>query len=56
MKGSPTTNWSATVSAQDTLTCARRTTGRIYCWGDDSLEQLGDGPGAVDRQSPRQVG
>ncbi len=36
------TDWS-TVSAGDRVTCARRTTGRLFCWGDDAHLDLGDG-------------
>ncbi|HKY57318.1 MAG TPA: polysaccharide lyase family 7 protein [Aeromicrobium sp.] len=31
------------VSAGGTHTCAIRTNGRLYCWGDDSLGQMGNG-------------
>lgn len=30
------------VSAGGTHTCAIRTTGKLYCWGDDSLGQMGN--------------
>jgi alpha-tubulin suppressor-like RCC1 family protein len=47
------TTW-ATVSAGSLHTCARRTGGRLFCWGDDSGGQLGSGfPG--DRNAPTEV-
>ncbi len=44
------TNW-ASVSAGGGHTCARKTTGRLFCWGWDGRGQLGnDGPIAVRRR------
>ena len=31
------------LAAGEASNCARSTTGRVYCWGDNSLGQLGDG-------------
>ena len=40
------------VSAGGGHTCARRATGRLYCWGSDADGELGEGPGTADKQSP----
>jgi len=48
------TNWTA-VTAGDFHTCARRTTGRLYCWGSDDAGQLGDGGLDTDQAAPVQV-
>jgi alpha-tubulin suppressor-like RCC1 family protein len=37
-----TADWRS-VSAGNTETCGIRTSGRLYCWGDDSFGQLGNG-------------
>jgi alpha-tubulin suppressor-like RCC1 family protein len=39
----------------DSHTCARRTTGRLFCWGLDNHGQLGDGPLSENRSTPSQV-
>lgn len=48
------TDW-ASVSAGYDHTCARRATGRLYCWGEDGVGAVGDGAGGTDRTSPREV-
>ncbi len=48
------TDW-ATVSAGGTHACARRTTGRLYCWGSDNHGQVGNGGANTGQQSPVQV-
>ena len=48
------TNWTA-VSAGFMHTCARRSTGRLYCWGDDVVGQLGDDGRVQDRNTPIEV-
>jgi alpha-tubulin suppressor-like RCC1 family protein len=48
-----TTNW-ASVDAGEAHTCARRTSGRLYCWGSNSSGQLGDGT-RTNRSVPIQV-
>jgi hypothetical protein len=59
-RGSPTlvaggiTNW-ASISAGDSLTCGRRATGQIYCWGSDSDGQLGNDGASVPRSIPTPV-
>jgi alpha-tubulin suppressor-like RCC1 family protein len=45
--------WTA-VSAGSTHTCGIRS-GRLYCWGDDTFGQLGDGEGSTGRSVPTQV-
>ena len=35
-------NWTR-ISAGGAFTCGIRSTGRLYCWGDDSVGQLGNG-------------
>ncbi len=45
-------NWS---SFTRETTCARRTTGRLYCWGEDRNGQLGNGAGNADRYTPGEV-
>ncbi len=47
-------NW-ATVSAGDEHTCARKTNGRLFCWGKDVYGQLGNGGANADRTTPAQV-
>jgi alpha-tubulin suppressor-like RCC1 family protein len=48
------TDW-ATVSAGGAHTCARRTTGRLLCWGDDDSGELGNGLPMLDRTTPAEV-
>lgn len=48
------TNW-ASVSAGGSHTCARRTSGRLYCWGADFFGQLGDSVGLGEQDHPVQV-
>ena len=36
--------------------CGIRTTGTLWCWGSDSLDALGNGPGTVAEPVPRQIG
>ena len=48
------TDW-ASVSAGARHTCAVKTTGRLYCWGDDNNDQLGNGAPAGDRPTPVEV-
>lgn len=48
------TNW-ASVSAGFQSTCARRTTGRLYCWGFDNTGQTGNGLPNADLASPTEV-
>ncbi len=48
-------NWSK-VSAGEAHTCAVQTTGRLYCWGSDRYEELGDGFGNTDWPTPVRVG
>lgn len=45
------TTWTS-VSAGGEHICGRRTDGRLYCWGDDSESQLGNGGANVARQTP----
>ena len=48
------TDW-ITVAVGANHTCARRATGRLYCWGRDSAGQLGDGPVLADQPTPVEV-
>jgi alpha-tubulin suppressor-like RCC1 family protein len=48
------TDWTAT-TAGDAHTCARRSTGRLYCWGSDGAGQLGDGAASTGRVAPQLV-
>jgi alpha-tubulin suppressor-like RCC1 family protein len=48
------TDWAA-VTAGLTHTCARKTNGRLYCWGGDSFGQLGDGGTNTGRPTPTEV-
>ncbi len=47
------TNWTS-VSTGNAHTCARRSTGRLFCWGDDAQGQLGNGA-LGDQDAPVQV-
>lgn len=49
------TDW-ATVSAGGDHTCGIRTSGALYCWGQDTYGQLGDGGANTDQPAPVQVG
>ena len=48
------TNWAA-VNAGDLHTCARKTTGRLYCWGNDTYGQLGNRTPNASRSAPVEV-
>jgi alpha-tubulin suppressor-like RCC1 family protein len=48
------TNW-AQVAAGSEHTCALKTNGRLFCWGDDDEGQLGDGIAGPDNPVPVQV-
>jgi alpha-tubulin suppressor-like RCC1 family protein len=48
------TNWQ-TVSAGTQHTCARKTTGTLWCWGANGSGELGDGT-TTGRTTPTQVG
>ncbi len=48
------TNWTS-VSTGLSHTCARRATGRLYCWGRDVEGQLGNGVGSVEQTTPVEV-
>lgn len=43
------------VAAGYVHTCARKTDGTLWCWGDDLLGQVGDGTAGSPRLSPLQV-
>jgi alpha-tubulin suppressor-like RCC1 family protein len=45
------TDWTAVQVAGD-HSCGRRANGRLYCWGDDSFGQLGNGGTDQDRTAP----
>ena len=49
------TTWSSSFSAGERNTCARKTGGRLFCWGSDIAGQLGDGGGEQDQGAPVQV-
>lgn len=48
------TDW-ASVAAGSGYTCARKTSGRLYCWGFDGTSQLGDGGAHADQSTPVEV-
>lgn len=48
------TNWTA-VSAGFSHTCALRTSGALYCWGNDAFGALGNGGQNLDAASPTPV-
>lgn len=48
------TDW-AEVSAGSSVTCARKASGRLYCWGSDADGRLGNGGANVDRARPVEV-
>lgn len=48
------TTW-VSVDAGGRNTCAMRSAGRIFCWGDDFFSQLGDGGADTDRNTPTRV-
>ncbi|MBI2235192.1 MAG: hypothetical protein HYU57_09490, partial [Micavibrio aeruginosavorus] len=47
------TDW-ASVSVGATHTCAVKTNGTLYCWGDDTYGELGNGATTGDQASPVQ--
>jgi alpha-tubulin suppressor-like RCC1 family protein len=47
------TNW-ASVTAGNFHTCAVKTTGTLWCWGNDDTGELGDGAPAGDQNVPVQ--
>ena len=40
---------------RDCHACGIRTTGRLYCWGNDDFGQVGDGGANIDRSIPVEV-
>jgi alpha-tubulin suppressor-like RCC1 family protein len=46
------TDWSASFSVGAGHACARRTNGRLFCWGADGQGQLGNGDATGDRTAP----
>jgi len=42
----------ASIASGDSHTCAIVANGRVVCWGDDSLGQLGNGPGVGSVDAP----
>lgn len=44
-----------TVSAGRAHTCARRSDGRLFCWGSDAYGRLGNGVGGGNRATPSEV-
>ncbi len=48
------TDWVG-VSVSWSGACGRRASGRLYCWGNDSDGQVGDGGTNTDQQAPVQV-
>ena len=48
-------DWTNAISAGERHTCARRTTGRLYCWGDDGNGQVGNGGLPAEHDTPQQV-
>ena len=51
----PVTDWTS-ISAGGLHTCARRSTGELYCWGLDAHGQVGDGGTSTNRHAPSEVG
>jgi alpha-tubulin suppressor-like RCC1 family protein len=54
MVGGGATDW-LTVDGGGLHTCARTSTRRAYCWGDDDEGQVGDGPTIADHSRPGEV-
>ena len=48
------TDWSA-VDAGENHTCARRTSGRLFCWGRAAFGALGNSTFTPDRPAPFQI-
>jgi alpha-tubulin suppressor-like RCC1 family protein len=48
------TDWTL-VNLGESFACARRSTQRIYCWGNDSTGQLGNGGANTNRLAPTEV-
>lgn len=43
------------ISAGGNTTCGVTSSDQVFCWGDDGVEQVGNGPGATDQAVPVQI-
>lgn len=51
----PANDWQS-VAVGAGVSCGIRTDTSLWCWGTDGLDELGDGPGKVDRPYPTRLG
>ena len=53
--GAHSANWASVSAEGGAFACALRTTGRLFCWGDDAFGDLGNGGSNTPRSIPTEV-
>jgi alpha-tubulin suppressor-like RCC1 family protein len=53
-EASSSTNWIDVSASHNVNTCGVKSDGTLWCWGFDTNEQLGNGPGTTQQNSPVQ--
>lgn len=53
--GAHAANWASVSASGGALVCAVKTSGRLFCWGDDKFGDLGNGGSNTQRHTPTEV-
>lgn len=53
--GAHSANWASVSAEGGAFACAVKTTGRLFCWGDDRFGDLGNGGSNTPRNTPTEV-